>query len=96
MKAAVYGADPNWGRVLAALGRSGAHIEEEKIRVEMNGICTLDNGVPIPFYRDAAVAAMSGPEVTIQVKLNLGGAFAIAWGCDLTEQYVKINGSYTT
>ena len=96
LKAAVRGCDPNWGRVLAALGRSGAEIQDDKLRVDINGICTLDGGVPIPFYREAAVAAMSEAEVTIRVSLNLGNFSAAAWGCDLTEEYVKINSSYTT
>ncbi|MBI2866821.1 MAG: bifunctional glutamate N-acetyltransferase/amino-acid acetyltransferase ArgJ [Chloroflexi bacterium] len=96
LKTAVHGSDPNWGRVLAALGRSGAEIEESKIRVEINGICTLDNGVPIPFYKEAAKVAMSEPEVVVRVSLNLGDRSATAWGCDLTAEYVTINSAYTT
>ena len=95
-KAAVYGNDPNWGRVLMAVGRSGANVAEEKISVFMNDICVMDVGKPVPFFRDAAVAAMQRPEVHILVRLGLGDSTATAWGCDLTEEYVHINGAYTT
>ncbi len=96
VKSAVRGNDPNWGRVLAALGRSGAAIDEQKITMHLNAICTMDGGAPIPFYKEAAVAAMNEPEVTIQVKLGMGKYNATAWGCDLTEEYVRINSAYTT
>lgn len=96
VKSAVRGNDPNWGRVLAALGRSGAAVDERKITMHINAICTMDGGMPIPFYKEAAVAAMSEPEVTIRVQLGLGKHDATAWGCDLTEDYVRINSSYTT
>ncbi len=96
VKSAVRGNDPNWGRVLAALGRSGADIDERKITMHINAICTMDGGMPIPFYKEAAVAAMSEPEVTIRVQLGIGKYDATAWGCDLTEEYVRINSSYTT
>lgn len=96
VKSAVYGADPNWGRVLAALGRSGAAVDEGKIDLFVNGVCIMEAGKPIPFHRDAVVALMRGPEVTFRLQLNLGDGQATAWGCDLTEQYVIINSAYTT
>ncbi|MBI2846377.1 MAG: bifunctional glutamate N-acetyltransferase/amino-acid acetyltransferase ArgJ [Chloroflexi bacterium] len=96
LKTAVHGNDPNWGRVIAALGRSGAQIDDSKLVVHINEICVMDGGVPIPFYKDAAVAAMNRPEVSIGIRLNLGNARATAWGCDLTEKYVQINSQYTT
>jgi glutamate N-acetyltransferase/amino-acid N-acetyltransferase len=96
VKSAVYGSDPNWGRVLAALGRSGAAVDENQIDLFINGVCIMEGGKPIPFHRDAVVALMRGPEVSFRLQLNLGEGQATAWGCDLTEQYVIINSAYTT
>ncbi|MCH7852663.1 MAG: bifunctional glutamate N-acetyltransferase/amino-acid acetyltransferase ArgJ [Candidatus Marinimicrobia bacterium] len=96
VKSAVNGADPNWGRVMMALGRSGAAAEETKIDLFVNGVCIMEAGSPIPFHRDAVVSQMRGPEVTFRLQLNLGDGEAIAWGCDLTEEYVIINSAYTT
>ena len=96
VKSAVYGADPNWGRVLAALGRSGAAADEDRIDLFVNGVCIMEAGKPIPFHRDAVVALMKRPEVTFRLQLNLGEGEATAWGCDLTEEYVIINSAYTT
>ena len=96
VKSAVYGADPNWGRILMALGRSGAAVEERKVDLFVNGVCIMQGGLPIPFHRDAVVALMRGPEVTFRIHLGLGDGDATAWGCDLTEEYVIINSAYTT
>lgn len=96
VKSAVYGADPNWGRLMMALGRSGAKAVEEKVDLFVNGVCIMEAGKPIPFHRDAVVAQMKRPEVTFRLQLNLGDGDAIAWGCDLTEEYVIINSAYTT
>ena len=96
VKSAVYGADPNWGRILMALGRSGARVEENKVDLFVNGVCIMQGGLPVPFHRDAVVALMRGPEVTFRIHLGLGSGDATAWGCDLTEEYVIINSAYTT
>ena len=96
VKSAVYGADPNWGRLLAALGRSQAEAVESLIDVYINDVCIMQAGRPIPFHRDAVVALMRGTEVTFRLNLNLGEGRATAWGCDLTEEYVVINSAYTT
>ena len=96
VKSAVYGADPNWGRLLAALGRSQAEAVEGKIDLYINGVCIMEAGRPIPFHRDAVVALMRGDEVTFRIALNLADGQATAWGCDLTEEYVVINSAYTT
>ena len=96
LKAAVYGCDPNWGRVVAALGRSGAKVEEKTLDVYMGTTRVLKAGTPQPFD-DAAVAKyLKSEEVSITANLNLGMASATAWGCDLTEEYVRINSQYTT
>jgi len=96
VKSAVYGTDPNWGRLMMALGRSGAAAEEEKVDLFINGVCIMEAGKPIPFHRDAVVSLMKQPEVTFRLQLNLGDGEATAWGCDLTEEYVIINSAYTT
>ena len=96
VKAAVYGRDPNWGRVTAALGRSEIDIVESKLDVTMAGIPVLKSGRPVPFERQKAVTALEKKEIAIVVDLHLGDISATAWGCDLTEQYVVINSAYTT
>ena len=96
VKSAVHGADPNWGRIMAALGRSGVEIKEDKIALYVNGVCIMEDGRPIPFHRDGVVALMQGDEVSFRIKLNLGQASATAWGCNLSEEYVTINSAYTT
>ena len=96
VKSAVYGSDPNWGRVLAALGRSEIEADETKIDLFVNGVCIMESGTPIPFHKEAVVVLMKGPEVTFKLQLNLGDASATAWGCDLTQEYVIINSAYTT
>ncbi len=96
VKSAVYGADPNWGRLMMALGRSGAEAVEERVDLFVNGVCIMEAGTPIPFHRDAVVAMMSGEQVDFRVSLNLADGAATAFGCDLTEQYVIINSAYTT
>lgn len=96
VKSAVHGADPNWGRVLAALGRSGAQVEESRLEVFMGDLCVLKGGQPQPFDAGAAEKLLRCPEVLLRVRLGLGEAEARAWGCDLTEEYVTINSAYTT
>jgi len=96
VKSAVYGCDPNWGRVTAALGRSDVEVIEARLDVVMAGILTLKDGAPVDFNKQAATDALKTKEVKIEVDLHLGPAEATAWGCDLTEQYVVINSQYTT
>ena len=95
LKAAIYGNDPNWGRILAALGRSGVLFEPIKAKVSIQGIQVFD-GKPLEFDRKAASASMRSDEVVIACDLGAGTAVGEAWGCDLTEGYVKINAEYTT
>ncbi len=96
LKAAVYGCDPNWGRVVAALGRSGAKVEERTLDVYMGSTQVLKAGTPQPFDESSVAKYLANEEVTITADLNLGTASATAWGCDLTEEYVRINSQYTT
>ncbi len=96
VKSAVYGADPNWGRILMALGMSDVEVNEQSIDLFINGVCIMESGKSIPYFKDAVVALMQEPEVNFRLQLNLGEFDATAWGCDLTEQYVIINSAYTT
>ncbi len=96
VKSAVHGSDPNWGRIVVAVGRSGGEIVETKIDVCIGDICLFKNGRPLPFDTQEVIKILNGREVPIKVKLNLGKAVATAWGCDLSEEYVTINSQYTT
>jgi glutamate N-acetyltransferase / amino-acid N-acetyltransferase len=94
-KAAVYGNDPNWGRILAALGRSGVSFDPIQAKVNVQGIPVFA-GKPLEFDRKAVSQAMRAEEVIITCDLGSGSGSGTAWGCDLTEGYVKINAEYTT
>lgn len=96
VKAAVHGSDPNWGRVLAAAGRSGAQLEPEKTELYIGDICIVKGGTPVTFDKNTVVRHLDGREVYITLDLHLGHSEATAWGCDLTKEYVKINAEYTT
>jgi len=96
VKAAVHGSDPNWGRIIAAVGRSGVEVVESKIDLYIGDICLVKAGEPLPFEREEVIAVLDGEEVSISLQLNLGTAAAAAWGCDLSEEYVTINSKYTT
>lgn len=100
LKAAMFGADANWGRVLCALGYSGADIDVNKVDVSFASskgrvdVCKLGSG--IDFSEERAKEILLEKEVDILVELNSGDAYAESWGCDLTYDYVKINGDYRT
>lgn len=96
LKAAVAGGDPNWGRIACAAGYSGADLEESKLDITIAGHAVLRHGRVLEFDARAASEAMRGPDVLIEIALNLGEGTATAWGCDLTEEYVVVNSKYTT
>ncbi len=96
VKAAVHGSDPNWGRIVAALGRSGAEIDPSKIDLYLGDTCLFKAGSPTSFDKEEARAVLSNSEVSFKVCLNLGKESATAWGCDLSEEYVTINSAYVT
>ena len=100
LKAAMFGADANWGRVLCAIGYSGADVDVNKVdvsfRSEGGQVDVCKNGAGIPFSEDIAKEVLLCKEIEILVGLNDGDANATAWGCDLTYDYVKINGDYRT
>ncbi len=96
VKAAVHGHDPNWGRILAAVGRSGARVVTSKLDLDIGGTPVVRSGLPVRANQHRLERLLSGPEVSIILNLNLGAASATAWGCDLSEEYVRINSDYTT
>ena len=100
LKAAMFGADANWGRVLCAIGYSGADVDVHKIDVSFasckGSIAVCKNGAGLPFSEEKAKEILLEDEIDIQVALNSGSASAAAWGCDLTYDYVRINGDYRT
>ena len=96
VKAMVHGRDPNWGRVMMALGMSGIEFQESEVDLYVNDIHIVHNGTAFPYLKDAVINAMSVAEVRFRVGLNAGDASATAWGCDLTEEYVILNSAYST
>lgn len=110
-KSAVFGRDPNWGRIAAAVGRAGVHFDQANLRIQLGEILMMEQGQPLDFDRAAANAYLvaqaqranqseSGQSVEhpviVQINIGQGGGQGIAWGCDLSYEYVKINAEYTT
>ncbi len=100
VKTAVYGADPNWGRIIAAIGRSGAEVRPELISLSLGGsgfkVVLVEKGVLVEGVLDQAKKIMKGNTIMICVDLGVGKASARSFGCDLTHGYVDINANYTT
>ena len=99
-KAAIFGADANWGRVLCAIGYSGADVDVNKVGVEFisdkGGIAVCQNGAGVPFSEPRAKEILLESKIIINITLGDGDAVATAYGCDLTYEYVRINGDYRT
>ena len=98
-KAAIYGHDANWGRILCAMGYSGAKFDPEKVgssilRAAQGKIKIMENGVSTGYSEEEATKILSENEVTAIADVKMGDASATAWGCDLTYDYVKINADY--
>jgi glutamate N-acetyltransferase/amino-acid N-acetyltransferase len=96
VKAAVFGEDANWGRVLTAMGYSGVSFDPDGVELWFGPVKVFENGEPVPHEEAEANAALAAGEVRVTARLNEGDASAVAWGCDLTYDYVRINGSYRT
>jgi glutamate N-acetyltransferase/amino-acid N-acetyltransferase len=94
VKTAAYGEDANWGRVLNAMGYSGVPFDPEGVEIHFGPVKVFEHGEPVPHEEAEANATLAGDEVRISARLAEGTASATAWGCDLTYEYVKINGSY--
>lgn len=96
VKAMIYGRDPNWGRVMMALGNSGIDFEESNVDVFINDIHIVHQGMSLSYLKDSVVSSMSDDEVRLRVRIASGGESGTAWGCDLTEAYVIENSAYST
>ncbi|HEY9853303.1 MAG TPA: bifunctional ornithine acetyltransferase/N-acetylglutamate synthase [Leptolyngbyaceae cyanobacterium] len=105
VKSAVFGRDPNWGRIAGAAGRAGVHFDQNDLQIKLGNFLLMENGQPLAFDRSAASqylkAAAAGAylkEDTVLITVNIGNGsgFGKAWGCDLSYDYVKINAEYTT
>ncbi|MCD7796069.1 MAG: bifunctional glutamate N-acetyltransferase/amino-acid acetyltransferase ArgJ [Clostridiales bacterium] len=99
-KAAMFGEDANWGRIACAIGYADAQFDIEKIDVDLRSkagvICVCRSGIGTPFSEEEASRVLAEDEIYIDINLNQGEESATAWGCDLTYDYVKINGDYRT
>jgi glutamate N-acetyltransferase/amino-acid N-acetyltransferase len=96
VKSAIFGEDPNFGRIMAALGNSGADLKQENVNVFIGGIQVVSGGKSVFFDQNIAKKHMKGKEVLINIMLGHGTSMATAWGCDLTYDYVRINAKYHT
>ena len=97
-KAAIFGHDANWGRILCAMGYSGAQFDPEQVDLYFESAAgklqIIENGVALPYSEEEATKILSEPEVTATADIKMGPCSATAWGCDLTFDYVKINADY--
>jgi glutamate N-acetyltransferase/amino-acid N-acetyltransferase len=99
-KAAIFGADANWGRVLCAMGYSGADFDPDSVSIAFESdaghISVCENGRGLPFDEDMAKKILSEHDIIIDIKMKAGTAECTCWGCDITYDYIKINGDYRT
>jgi glutamate N-acetyltransferase / amino-acid N-acetyltransferase len=96
VKTAVHGGDPNWGRIVCALGYSGAELALDRLHLTIGGLVVFERGAGVDVDLAAVRNAFEQPEIEIVATLGLGDGNAEAWGCDLSEEYVRINADYTT
>jgi glutamate N-acetyltransferase/amino-acid N-acetyltransferase len=96
VKTAIHGGDPNWGRILAAAGRSGARVDDRRASVKIGHLDVFRSGAPVPFDPNALRQIFAQPSIDIELRLGLGDGKATAWGTDLSAEYVRINADYTT
>lgn len=94
LKAALFGEDANWGRIICALGYSGARFEPDRVDVYLGGLLVARNGAGASFSEEEAGKLLAKGEIRIVVDLQAGDAAATAWGCDLSYEYVRINADY--
>ncbi len=96
VKTAIHGADPNWGRIIAAAGRSGAKVDDRRASIRIGGIDVFRDGAPVRFDPADLRRAFERTDIEIELRLGLGAGAALAWGTDLSAEYVHINADYTT
>ena len=95
VKTAIAGEDANWGRIVMAVGKSGASADRDKLQIKIGGVLVAENGAAAPDYDEAPVARhMQAQEIDIQIDIGLGRGNATIWTCDLTHGYITINGDY--
>ena len=98
VKTAMYGEDANWGRILAAMGGSGGFFQPERVGIafqnEKGYLQLMEEGHPIPFDEGKALEILAERDIIIHIYLHDGVEEAIAWGCDLGHEYIRINGEY--
>jgi len=94
VKTSIAGANPNWGRIIAAIGSTNARIDKKNIEIKICGISVF-RGEPVKYERDKLIELMKNKEIKIEIDLKRGNFSATAWGCDLTEEYIKINKEYS-
>jgi glutamate N-acetyltransferase/amino-acid N-acetyltransferase len=96
VKTAIFGKDANWGRILCALGYSGATFNPNSVDLYIGNVQVMEKGTPLVFDEAAALEILSQSQVLVTANLHGGKASATSWGCDLSYDYVKINGAYRT
>ena len=96
VKTAIHGGDPNWGRIVCALGYSGAEMAIDRLHLSIGGLVVFERGAGVAVDLGAVRSTFQQPEIEIVATLGMGDAAAEAWGCDLSEEYVRINADYTT
>ena len=96
VKTAIHGGDPNWGRIVCALGYSGADLAIDRLTLNIGGLTVFTAGAGVEVDLDAVRQTFEKPEIEITAEVGLGAGTAEAWGCDLSEEYVRINADYTT
>lgn len=94
VKTAIYGHDANWGRIAAALGRSGAAFKQEDVSIDIMGLPVCRQGLTVPFDEDEALRRFESPDVVIDIDLGAGDEATTMWTCDFSHEYVTINGDY--
>jgi len=97
VRCALHGGDPNWGRIIAAIGASGADVDPERIAVAIGGIPLCAGGTAVPVADPAALdRAAAADTVEVAIGLGDGAGTAVVWGSDLSQAYVELNAEYTT
>jgi glutamate N-acetyltransferase / amino-acid N-acetyltransferase len=96
VKTAVFGGDPNWGRIICAAGYAGAEMDLNRSSLFLEDLCLFRDGTGCPYSAEHAAALLRKPQVTIRLTMGLGQGSAVAWTCDMSYDYVRINAEYTT
>ena len=95
-KCAIYGHDANWGRIAAAAGKCGVEFDQYGVDIDFMGVPVLRAGLPVPMDEEDMLRRFESPEIDIVVSLGAGESCSRVWTCDLTHEYVTINGDYRT